>query len=268
MNSTILIKLSALLLLLYTYATAIRVLLAPIIHLPDLPGGVQGEMLVLLLFSLTHAVYLLGWKQTLIFFLISAVISWTFEELGVLTGMIFGNYYYTDMLGLKLGEVPVLIPLAWFMMIYPSFIIANLIAEGKPVVRNKGAGAIVGLSLLSAMVMSAWDLLIDPVLSGPDYRAWIWIDGGPYFGVPAQNYAGWILTTFTIYLCYRFYESRHPAAEQNEATTTIIAMPLVAYASVMISNSFGSNVEGLQVIGPFVMGIPLMISIFRLLKSH
>jgi len=268
MKPTMLIKLSALFLILYTYTTAIRILLDPIIHLPALPGGVQGETLLLLMFSLTHAIYLLGRLQTLVFFVAAAVISWTFEELGVDTGMIFGNYYYTDMLGPKLSEVPILIPLAWFMMIYPSFIIANLIAEGKAVVRDSDLGTIVRLSLLSAMVMTAWDLLIDPVLSGPDYRAWIWVDGGPYYGVPAQNYVGWILTTFTIYLCFRLFERKFPPSERNEITATIIAMPLVAYASVMISNSFGSNVEGLQVIGPFVMGMPLMIAIFRLLKNH
>ncbi len=263
-----LIKLSTLFLLLYTYATAIRVLLAPIIHLPDLPGGVQGQTVVLLLFSLTHAAYLLGWKQTLAFFLFSAVVSWIFEELGVLTGMVYGNYYYTAMLGPKLGEVPILIPLAWFMMIYPSFIIANLIAEGKAIVHDTGMGTIIRLSLLSAMVMTAWDLLIDPVLSGPDYRAWIWVDGGPYYGVPAQNYVGWILTTFTIYFCFRLFEKRFPVSGRNKVTTAIIAMPLVAYASVMISNSFGSHIEGLQVIGPFVMGVPLMIAIFRLLRDR
>jgi len=268
MKPAILIRLSALFLALYTYTTAIRVLLAPIIHLPALPGGVQGQLLLLLLFSLTHALYLLGWRQTLAFFLLSAVISWGFEELGVLTGSIYGNYYYTDMLGPKLGEVPILIPLAWFMMIYPSFIIANLIAEGKAIVHDSALSTIIRLSLLSAMVMTAWDLLIDPVLSGPDYHAWIWVDGGPYYGVPAQNYGGWILTTFTIYFCFRLFERTFPPSEQNNVTTAIIAMPLVAYASVMISNSFGSNVEGLQVIGPFVMGIPLMIAIFRLLKNH
>jgi putative membrane protein len=268
MNPTMLIRFSALFLLLYTYATVIRLLLAPIIHLPDLPGGVQGQTVVLLLFSLTHAAYLLGWRQTLTFFLLSAVISWCFEELGVLTGVIYGNYYYTDMLGFKLGEVPIMIPLAWFMMIYPSYIIANLIAEGEVATYDRSLSMIFKLSLLGAMVMTAWDLLIDPVLSGPAYRAWVWVDGGPYYGVPAQNYVGWILTTFTVYFCYRLYEKMHAPASQDEVTTLIASMPLVAYASVMIANSFGSTIEGLQVIGPFVMGLPLLIALFRLLRTH
>jgi uncharacterized membrane protein len=35
-------------------------------------------------------------------------------------------YHYTDKLGYKfLGLVPLLIPVAWFMMSYPSFIIAD-----------------------------------------------------------------------------------------------------------------------------------------------
>lgn len=37
---------------------------------------------------------------------------------------ISGTYHYPGMLGPKLGAVPVLIPLAWFMMIYPSYLIS------------------------------------------------------------------------------------------------------------------------------------------------
>jgi len=37
---------------------------------------------------------------------------------------------------------------------------------------------------------------------------------------------------------------------------------------VVIDNSFGSTIEGPQVIGPFVMGLPLLITIFSLLRTH
>ena len=42
------------------------------------------------------------------------------------TGWVYGPYHYTDQLGPKfLGLVPYLIPVAWFMMSYPSFVIAD-----------------------------------------------------------------------------------------------------------------------------------------------
>jgi hypothetical protein len=47
-------------------------------------------------------------------------------------------------------------------------------------------------------------------------------------------------------------------------TTAIAAMPLVIYASVMISNSLSTGPEALHVIGPFVMGLPLIAAVTRL----
>ena len=61
------------------------------------------------------------------------VTSWTFEEAGVLTGLVYGPYHYTATLGPWLGSVPILIPLAWFMLVYPSYVVANLIGHGWPV---------------------------------------------------------------------------------------------------------------------------------------
>src|SRR5450759_3783108 len=45
-------------------------------------------------------------------------------------------------------------------------------------------------------------------LSGPTVGAWVWERGGPYYGVPVQNYLGWIVTTFTAYVLYRSVERR------------------------------------------------------------
>ena len=192
------------------------------------------------------------------------MISWAYEQVGVATGLIYGPYHYTDVLGVKVGHVPVLIPLAWFMMIYPSYVIANLIADDQPSGSRGSIGRIVWVSFLSAAVMTAWDLVVDPVLSGPAVKAWIWEQGGPYFGIPVQNYAGWMLTTFTVYLIYRLYERKVQGKPVGPVTTAIAAMPLVAYGSIMISNSLASGPEALHVIGPFVMGLPLIAAITRL----
>jgi uncharacterized membrane protein len=78
--------------------------------------------------------------------------------------------------------------LAWFMMIYPSYIIANLIGSGRQMMREKNnyhnnrntLVQILWLSFLSAAIITAWDLVVDPYLSGPPERAWIWEYGGQY----------------------------------------------------------------------------------------
>ena len=264
MNQRLLLGLTTFFLVVFAYASAVRALLRPLVGLPDITGGLNGQTLVLVLFSLTHAFYALGWRHTLVFFGSSAAISWVYEQIGVATGLIYGPYHYTDVLGIKLGHVPVLIPLAWFMMIYPSYVIANLIASDQPTGSRGSLARVVGLSFLSATVMTAWDLVVDPVLSGPAVKAWIWEEGGAYFGIPIQNYVGWMLTTFTVYLIYRLFEHRVSLRPAGPVTMVVAFMPLVAYGSLMISTSLSGGPEALRVIGPFVMGLPLIAAAARL----
>ena len=259
-----LLGLSTLFLGIFIYQGILRALLLPAVALPGVPGGVSVLTVILMLFSFFHATYALGGRHSLTFFALSAVISWAFEQVGVATGLVYGAYHYTDALGLKLGHVPFLIPIAWFMMIYPSYIIANLIAEGRPVGSRGGLGRIAWLSFLSAMVMTAWDLIVDPGLSGPVHQAWVWEQGGPYFGVPVQNFVGWLLTTFTVYLCYRLFERKISPRPAGPVTVAIAAMPVAAYGAMMLSNMVRGDPPALVVIAPFVMGIPLVVAIERL----
>jgi uncharacterized membrane protein len=249
-------------LLIYVYVIA-REILLPQIMLPTLPRTIESSTIVLMLFSLCHASYLLGARRALVFFVISAVVSWLFEQVGVATGLIYGPYHYTDQLGAKLGHVPVLIPLAWFMMIYPSYIIANLIVLYRPAGFATRAGPIVWLSLLSAVVMTAWDLPMDPQMSGSGH--WVWEQGGAFFGVPLQNFAGWLLTTFTVYLLYRILEPRLGRRTDIQPSTLFASMPVIAYGAVTALYVLHETPEALRLIALFAMGLPTLLAAAQLL---
>jgi len=47
-------------------------------------------------------------------------------------------------------------------------------------------------------------------------------------------------------------------------TRIVAIMPLVAYGAMMISNSLVSSLGALRVIGPVVMGLPLVAAVARL----
>jgi uncharacterized membrane protein len=261
---------------LFIYSSIIRPLLEPLFpELPRIPGGIGIKTLFLMLFSIFHASYVLGWRHTLLFFGITVAVSWSYEHVGVETGLIYGAYHYTDALGLKLGHVPIIIPIAWFMMIYPSYIIANLIGSGRQMMmRDKNNNRItlvqiLWLSFLSAVMMTAWDLVVDPYLSGPTERAWIWEDGGQYFGVPLHNFGGWLLTTFTIYFIFRLLsERKFQVRPSRPLTTSIILLPLISYGTMMVANIIPGEPPELQIIGPIVMGFPLAIAAIRLLMNN
>src|SRR5450432_2862658 len=99
---------------------------------PMIPGGLNTLTVIVLLLTLWHGSHALGVRRTLAFFAITAVTSWLFEEVGVTTGLLYGPYHYTSTLGPWLGSVPVLIPLAWFVLVYSSYGLANLIANRLP----------------------------------------------------------------------------------------------------------------------------------------
>lgn len=250
---------------LFVYDGVVRQVLSGFVKLPLVSGGLNALTVVVVLFSVCHAAYALGPRHAAAFLAITAVVSWAFEEVGVATGLIYGPYHYTATLGPWLGDVPILIPLAWFMMVYPSYVIANLVADGEPTGTRGGAGRLLGVALLSALVMTAWDLLIDPVLSGPSFRAWVWETGGPYFGVPLMNYVGWLSTTFVVFLVYRWGERRWKPKPLGPQSLAVAAMPVVAYATMMVANAWSSYLpDGVKVIAPFAMGLPIVAASLRL----
>jgi uncharacterized membrane protein len=290
-KNAFLLGLSIVFLALFIYSGVIQPLLEPLVeeiskaggntyHLPVITGGIEIKTVFMMLFSVFHAAYVLGWRHTLLFFGITVAVSWSYEHVGVETGLIYGTYHYTDALGVKLGHVPIIIPIAWFMMIYPSYITANLIGGGRQKImtirdnkrNNNNRTAllqILGLSLLSAVIMTAWDLVVDPYLSAPTERAWIWENGGHYFGVPLHNFGGWLLTTFTIYFLFQLLsERRFPISPSRPLSTSIMALPLIGYCAMMVTNIIPGEPPELRIIGPVVMGIPLAIAAFRLLKRN
>jgi putative membrane protein len=154
------------------------------------------------------------------------------------------------------------------MMIYPSYVIANMVLERRPIGTPLGVARLIRLAAASAVVMTLWDLVIDPILSGPSVRAWIWEAGGPYFGIPIQNYAGWLLTTFTVYLAYRALEQRTAPVALGPVTTGIAALPVATYGVMLASDLLsGLAPAGLAVIGVVAMGVPLAVAMWRLWPS-
>jgi uncharacterized membrane protein len=155
-----------------------------------------------LLFALIHGVMFYRVRGILAFVVISVVVGGGVEYVGVRTGFPFGHYYFTDLMGPKLSAVPIFLGLAYVGMGYLSWMLAVVILGG---VRNSISGSqVVTLPLVAAFIMVAWDLALDPVWSTV-LHAWIWVDGGAYFGVPVTNFLGWYLTVFVIYQLFALF---------------------------------------------------------------
>lgn len=111
-------------------------------------------------------------------------ISLVAELGGTSVGLPFGGYAYAELLGVAwLGKVPVAIPLSWFCMALPSWIIAS---KAHP-------HSTVGRIATGSLILLVWDLALDPAMSHAT-RFWAWADTGPYYGMPLLNLFGWFLT--------------------------------------------------------------------------
>jgi uncharacterized membrane protein len=153
--------------------------------------------LMAFVFAIDHSSQRLGWKKALLLLGLTFSVSLFFECLGVATGWIYGPYHYTDKLGYQfLGLVPLIITVAWFMLSYPSFIIASrLFPRGKSLWAWRFTVAAIG-----AIIMTAWDLAMDPMMVASGH--WVWEEPGAYFGIPLQNYWGWWLTIFVTFILF------------------------------------------------------------------
>lgn len=155
-----------------------------------------------ILFALFHGAMLCTTRGILIFFAICLVVGNVFENLGVCSGFPFGRYCCTDVMGPKLFAVPILLGLAYLGMAYLSWTLARVILGGM---RNPLIGLrMVTVPLVAAFIMVAWDLAMDPVWS-TIVHAWIWRDGGAYYGVPISNFLGWYVTVFLIFQLFAIY---------------------------------------------------------------
>lgn len=119
-------------------------------------------------------------------------ITWAVEAIGAATGVPFGHYDYTDALQPQLLGVPLLIPLAWLMMLPPAWAVAAVL---HPPVGSRRAR--VSYAALSGAAFTAWDLYLDPQMVA--HGLWAWEQPGGYFGIPWVNFVGWwaVATTLT-----------------------------------------------------------------------
>jgi uncharacterized membrane protein len=160
-----------------------------------------------LLFALIHGAMLYRVRGILGFVGISVIVGGVFEYVGVRTGFPFGHYYFTDLMGPRLSVIPVLLGLAYVGMGYLSWVLAVVILGGM---RNPISGSrVLALPLIAAFIMVAWDWSMEPVWSTV-LRAWIWLGGGAYFGVPVTNFLGWYLTVYVIYQLFALFLKGRP----------------------------------------------------------
>jgi len=147
----------------------------------------------------------------LVFFLLTFLVSFSFENLSIRTGFPFGFYNYSPSLGIL--KVPIIIVFAYFAMGYLSWMIAHILTGqyGKKLAGKQ----IFIIPFIAAFIMVMWDLTIDPI-SSTLQQLWVWKTPGVYFGVPVANFAGWFLVVYIFFQLFALYISKYDTVDPGK----------------------------------------------------
>ncbi len=118
--------------------------------------------------------------RTLIWLIIVYILTIMAEIIGVKTGLIFGSYFYKDILGIKIWGVPLLIGINWMMIIYGLFSFT-----GNYIKMNWFAQ-----SLLIGFFAVLFDFVLEPVAIKLNYWEWNSVS------IPLSNYISWFVISF------------------------------------------------------------------------
>ena len=155
----------------------------------------QGVITGVLLGAATVVVIMqaeLGTREALRTAAIIVPLAWLIERVGSSTGLPFGEYHYTAALAPLIGGVPLIVPIAWLMMLPPAWAVATAFTG-----RSSGRWFV----LVSAAAFTAWDFFLDPQMVSWGY--WVWTHPGGYFGIPWANFLGWFAASALLTLAVR-----------------------------------------------------------------
>ncbi len=103
-------------------------------------------------------------------------VTLSLEIIGVKTGVIFGEYTYGNVLGLKLLDTPLIIGLNWMFVILGAILIVEKLFVKKYLI-----------VLFAGVLAVLFDIVLEPVAIELGY--WNWSEGF----IPIQNYIAWFI---------------------------------------------------------------------------
>lgn len=157
-----------------------------------------------------------NWSSKTVWYLVIAYLAGFGAELfGVQTGLLFGDYEYGRVLGLKVWDTPLMIGVNWLMLGYCAGVASNLLLGDRSFWLR---------GTLAALLMVGLDVLIEPVAMQYDFWSW----AGDI--VPLQNYIGWFAVALPLELIFAYW---HPGV-RNKVGVVLFCLQIIFFTALLI----------------------------------
>lgn len=124
-------------------------------------------------------------QGTILWCVFAFLLTFCSEVIGVKSGLIFGNYSYGDVLGIKILGVPLIIGINWMLIMLGSISLAKGCSKN-----------IFIISFLTGIFSVIFDIILEPVAIYLGY--WQWSTVSP----PLTNYYSWFVIVFLLTLLF------------------------------------------------------------------
>ncbi|RYY69672.1 MAG: carotenoid biosynthesis protein [Chitinophagaceae bacterium] len=155
----------------------------------------------------------------IVFFTLCVVTGIGVEIIGTGTGLLFGEYKYGTVLGTGLQNVPWIIGVNWFIIMYCCGVAVHSLLKNvsdklseefeRPLKKIKALSVIVDGATLAVIM----DWLIEPVAIKLGY--WQWLGEG---NIPLFNYVSWFVISMLLLTAFHFL----PLQKQNKFAINLL----------------------------------------------
>jgi putative membrane protein len=123
------------------------------------------------------------------YFVVSFIVGFLVEVLGINTGVIFGEYTYGDVLGWKILGTPPVIGVNWFLVTYAINQLVDIVKLNK-----------ISHASIAATLITSLDYLIEP--DAIRLGMWTWVEET----IPIKNYIAWWVVSFGLSYYYTTFQ--------------------------------------------------------------
>ena len=164
-----------------------------------------------------------------LFFVIAFVTGFAVEWIGVNTGYLFGSYQYGNVLGIKYGNVPLLIGINWFIIIYCTGVISQKLHNwSNKQLEAMQAAVNPSVQLISfitdgALLTTFFDYVMEPVAVKLGF--WQWAGNGD---IPFYNYTCWLVISVLLLTVFKLL----PFEKNNRLAVHLFIIQLLFFLSL------------------------------------